>query len=233
MTRRILGACALLLCLAPAASAQLVGHLPAESPFTDATGRHVAALGLGLFIGDRDPAGVAPKSGLMLMGRYEYDVPGPLVLVTRGGLVPGAERNVKDPLFAGALRNAGTRNETLGFVDWGLALNLTGDKAWNRYQPRVHGTMGAITSFNSDFDVGNYRFGPKLMLSWGLGLRRVTAGEWEWTLDLTHALYRMSYPVSYTDQPTSASPSIIGTGKTNPWSGNLFLTVSLNRVWGR
>ncbi|MBX3173468.1 MAG: hypothetical protein KF709_03605 [Gemmatimonadaceae bacterium] len=235
MIRRTFGAAFFLplLLTTSIAGAQVVGHLPAESPYTDATGRHMAALHLGWFIGDNDKAGVAPKSGLALMGRYEYDVPGPLWLSLRGGLVPGIERDIKDPLFAGPLRNAGTRSETLGFFDGGLVLSLTGDKAWKGLAPRAHGNLGAITSFTSDFDIGGYRFGPKLMLSWGLGVRTVNAGKWEWSVDLTHALYRLNYPASFQDQVTSASPSILGTGRTNPWSGNLILSASLTRVWGK
>lgn len=234
MIRRTLGACALLLvALVHSADAQVVGHLPSESPFTDATGRHVAAAHLGFFLPSTDPAGVGPQGGLMLMGRYEYDVPGPLWLTARGGFAPSTTRNVKDPLFADAQRNSGTRSETIAFADWGLALSLTGDKAWKGLAPRAHGNMGAVGSLNSDYDVGGYRFGPKLMLSYGLGVRGVSAGRWEWSVDLTHAFWRMQYPASYKDGGAVPEPSILGTDRTNPWSGNLFLTGSISRVWGK
>lgn len=237
MIRRTFGAALflplLLLLTASAAGAQVEGYLPSESPYTDATGRHVGALHLGWFIGNSDKAGVAPKSALALIGRYEYDVPGPLWLSARVGVVPGTERDIKDPLFAGPLRNAGTRTETLGFFDGGLVLGLTGDKAWRGLAPRVHGNLGFITSFNSDYDIGGYRFGPKLLLSWGLGVRGVNDRKYEWSVDLTHALYRLGYPASYGDQVTSSSPSIIGSGRKNPWSGNLILSASLSRVWGK
>jgi hypothetical protein len=56
---------------------------------------------------------------------------------------------------------------------------------------------------------------------------------WEWNADLTHALWRMQYPVAYTDDGTTADPSILGTGKKNPWNGNLMLTVGFTRVLRR
>jgi hypothetical protein len=71
------------------------------------------------------------------------------------------------------------------------------------------------------------------MPSWGFAVRGVTQRDIEWYVDLTHALWRMNYPGEYTDDGSTADPSIIGTGKTNPWNGNLMLTVGLTRLWGR
>lgn len=232
MIGRILGACALLVLAHPAA-AQVVGHLPGDSPFQDATGRHMGALQIGFIAPGSDPAGVGPQSGLMLMGRYEYRLPGPMWLSARGGLAPGLQRNVKDPELTGAARNVGTRNESLLMLDGGLVLSLTGEKAWRGLAPRVHGNLGMVASLNSDFDVGGYRFGPKFMPSWGFSVRGVTQKDWEWYADLTHALWRMQYPSSYTDDGATVEPSIIGTQRQNPWNGNLVLTFGITRVWGR
>lgn len=234
MIRRTLGACALLLLSAPLAlNAQVVGHLPSNSPFTDATGRHAVSVQAGMIFPGDDPAGVGPKSGIMLIGRYEYDVPGPLWLTSRVGLAPGLERTVLDPLLTGPARVVGPRNESLIMLDGGLSLSLTGDKAWKGLAPRVHGSLGMIASLNSDYDVGGYRFGPKFMPSWGFAVRGVTQKDIEWYVDLTHALWRMNYPGAYTDDGSTVDPSIIGTGKTNPWNGNLMLTVGITRLWGR
>lgn len=232
MIGRILGACGLLLLAIPA-SAQVVGHLPAESPFQDATGRHMAALQVGFIFPGKDPGGVGPQNGLMLLGRYEYDLPGPMFLTARTGFAPGLTRNVKDPELTGAARNVGTRVEPLFLLDGGLALSLTGDKAWRGLAPRVHGNLGMVSSLNSAFDVGGYRFGPKFMPSWGVSIRGVTQKDWEWYADLTHAIWRMQYPNSYTDDGASVTPSIIGTERQNPWNGNLILTFGITRVWGR
>lgn len=232
MIRRTLGALALLLLALPL-RAQLVGHLPAESPFEDVTGRHLLGAQLGFFVAGSDPAGVAPGSGLALIGRYEFAVPGPLVLLARVAYAPGLERTVKDPLLTGAARNVGTRQESLVMFDVGMALSLTGEKAWRGLAPRVYGNLGMVGSTNSGFDVGGYRFGPKFMPNYGVAVRGVRAGKWEWYADLNHVFWRMQYPGSYTDDGATVQPSIIGTGKTNPWSGNLMLTVGITRVWGR
>lgn len=232
MNRWTLGACALLMFASPL-DAQLVGHLPQESPFVDATGRHVVSIQPGWILPRRDFAGVGPKSGLFVMGRYEYDVPGPLWLTSRLGYAPGLERQVKDPELTGAARDAGTRTEPLMLLDAGLALSLTGDKSWKGLAPRLHGSLGMVASLNSAYDVGGYRFGPKFMPSWGLAVRGVTGRDWEWYADATHAWWRMQYPSSYTDAGSTVQPSIIGDRIQNPWNGNWALTVGITRVWGR
>jgi hypothetical protein len=43
----------------------------------------------------------------------------------------------------------------------------------------------------------------------------------------------MQYPNSYSDDGATVQPSIIGTGRKNPWNGNLMLTIGITRVWGR
>ena len=232
MIRRTLGALALLVVALPL-RAQVVGHLPEQSPFEDATGRHTASLQAGMIFPKKDRAGVGPQSGLILMGRYEYDLPGPMWLVSRVGFAPGLTRNVKDPELTGAARDLGTTTESMFLLDGGLVLSLTGEKSWRGIAPRVHGNLGLVSSFNSDFDAGGYRFGPKFMPSWGLAVRGVTGKDWEWYGDLTQAFWRLQYPRSYSDAGATVSPSIIGTSKLNPWTGNYILTVGITRVWGR
>jgi hypothetical protein len=235
VNRRTFGANALLILsfLAAPLSAQVVGHLPSESPYEDVGGRHLAALSAGWILPSKDPAGVGPKSGLMLIGRYDFDVAGPLLMTGRVGLAPGLSRNVKDPVLTGAGRDAGERVEPLLLIDGGLILSLTGNKAWRGLAPRAHGSFGMVTSLNSAYDLGGYRFGPKFTMSWGLSVRGATGGAWEWNADLTHMLWRMQYPTEYTDDGTTADPSILGNGSKNPWNGNLMLSFGITRVFRR
>ncbi len=232
MIRRVLGACALL--LSPALlPAQVIGHLPEQSPFADAIGRHSATLQLGWLKTANDPGGVGPTSGPMLVGRYEYDAPGPVTVTTRIGYAPTLQRDMKDPLFSGPLRDLGTAPEPLLLVDGGIQLALTGDKTFRGVQPRLHTNAGLISSLQRDFDIGAYRFGPKLALSYGVSARIVTGKLLEWHVDLTHMFWRMNYPASYQSGVGIQEPSILGNGRTNPWVGNVLLSVGLSRVWGR
>jgi hypothetical protein len=231
LTRRTFGAFALLLfSIAPLAAQDVVGHVPTESPFQDLIGKHLTSLQIGWILPSKDPADVGPRSGLMLIGRYEYDITGPLLLTARAGLAPSLERAVKDPILTGPLRDAGARTEPLFFLDGGLALSLTGEKAWRGLNPRVHTNFGIVNSLNSEYDIGGYRFGPKFMWSWGTSIRGVRPGRYEWNADLTYALWRMQYPSSYGGDGSDTDESIIGDARKNPWNGNLILTIGLTRA---
>jgi hypothetical protein len=237
LTRRTFGAfallCSALIAATPLAAQDVVGHVPTESPFADLSGRHLASLQVGYILPARDPAGVGPRSGVIVIGRYEYDVNGPMILTARVGLAPGLARNVKDPLLTGSLRDRGERTEPLFLLDGGLALSLTGNKAWQNLNPRVHMNFGMVSSLKSEYDLGGYRFGPKFSFSWGASLRGVREGRYEWTADLTYALWRMQYPATYQGDGSTTDTSILGDQKLNPWNGNLVLTFGLTRVFRR
>lgn len=223
----------LLLAVTAPLSAQVVGHLPEQSPFTDATGRHVWAGYLGYITGANDPAGVAPKGGLLIALEYDYDFPSAFLLTSRVGLSPFSERNVLDPLFSGPQRNAGTRAEPLYFLETGLSASLTGEKAWRGITPRLITNIGVVGSLNPDYDIGQYRFGPKFSFSYGLNIRGVTGRDWEWRAALTQVNYRLNYPGSYRGDGSDTDDSVIGTGRSNPWAPQTMLSIGIARVWGR
>lgn len=223
----------LLLASAAPLSAQVVGHLPEQSPFTDATGRHILSTYLGYMASVDDPAGVGPKGSLVLSLGYDYDFPSAFLLTTRVGIAPFAERNVLDPLFTGPQRDFGTRSEPLMFIDGGLSASLTGEKAWRGIAPRVFTNIGFIGSMNPDYDIGQYRFGPKFTFSYGLNIRGVTGKDWEWRADITRMSYRMNYPTTYRGDGSDTDDSVIGAGKANPWTPQTMLSIGIARLWGR
>lgn len=231
MIARLRASCLALLivCSAAPISAQVVGHLPEQSPFVDATGRHIWSGYLGYLTSVKDPAGVGPGSSVLLALQYDYDFPSPFFLTSRVALAPFSDRAILDPLFDGPRRNVGSRRDALVMLDAGLAASLTGEKAWRGIAPRVFTNIGLIGSLNPDYDIGQYRFGPKLTLSYGLNVRGVTGKDWEWRADVTRMLYRMNYPSSFVD---TAATAIIN-GRTNPWGGQTMLTVGISRLFGR
>lgn len=223
----------LLLAISAPLSAQVVGHLPEQSPFTDATGRHIFTGYLGYLTGVDDRAGVGPKGSLLLAMEYDYDFPSAFFLTSRVGLAPFAERNVLDPLFTGPQRNFGTRSEPLIFIDGGLSASLTGEKAWHGIAPRVFTNIGFIGSLNPDYDIGQYRFGPKFTFSYGLNIRGVTGKDWEWRADITQLNYRINYPGTYRGDGSATDESVIGDARANPWAPQTMLSFGIARIWGR
>jgi hypothetical protein len=195
---------------------------PAEPPYPALAVRPPVDLPL---VAPRPPVPEVPAEGA--------EPNGPLLLTVRSALAPGLVRDVKDPLLTGAARNVGERTEPFFFLDGGLALSLTGEKAWRGLNPRLHTNIGMVASLNSEYDLGGYRFGPKFIWSWGGSVRGVRAGRFEWNADLTYALWRMHYPSSYGGDGSASDESILGDGALNPWNGNLILTFGVTRAFRR
>lgn len=232
MTLRIRLLCTLLLAAALPLRAQVVGHLPPESPFTDAVGRHIWSGYIGYLSSVNEPAGVGPKGSILAAVTYDYDFPSAFYLTSRIGLAPTAERAVLDPLFSGPQRIIGTRTEPMMVMDFGLGASLTGEKAWRGISPRVVGSIGYLGSLDPDYDIGEYRFGSKFTMSLGLNVRGVTGKRWEWRADLTRSFFRMNYPGLYRGTNATPGDPIITGGPSNPWAGQTFLAIGIARVWG-
>jgi hypothetical protein len=218
--------------IAPPLAAQ-VGYPPEASPYEDLRGRQAVAVSAGWIVPGGDPAGIGPRNGAMFSGRYELFLTGPLWLVTRVAYAPGLERTVKDPEGVPGTRIVGTETEPLFLLDAGFGLNLTGNKSWHRIAPRLTGTLGAVSTLKSAYDVGGYRFGTKFMVSYGVGARVVTGSAWEVNADLSHMFWKISYPEAYGGDGSADDESLIGGGKLAPWQGNLLLTVGITRYFFR
>lgn len=231
MTLRIRFLCTLLLAAALPLRAQVVGHLPSESPYTDAFGRHVLAGYLGYLTSVDDPAGVGPKGGVLAAVIYDYDFPGAFFLTSRFGVAPSMEREVLDPLFTGPQRRVGTSRDPLIVADLGLGVSLTGEKAWRGIAPRIVGNLGFMATPDQRFDIGQYRFGSKFTMSMGLNVRGVTGKRWEWRADLMRSYFRMNYPDLYSGGAATGGSAIVS-GPSNPWTKQTLLSVGIARVWG-
>lgn len=219
---------------APLSAQQVVGHTPENSPFEDLRGRQALTLTTGSLAPGGDPAGVGPRTGLMLGARYELLLTGPLWLQARATYAPQLERTVKDPVLLGAARNVGTSQRPYAALEAGFGLNLTGNKSWHRVVPQVHGALGWATGGTSKFDVGGYRFGNKFTLSYGLGARIVTGRAWELHADVTHLLWKYTYPEDYRVSGSSTTDTSILKGSSlTPWQGNALLSVGMSRFFFR
>jgi len=232
VTRRALAAVALLSSVATALSAQ-VGHTPQASPYQDLRGTQSVTLSIGSIAPGRDPAGVAPGSGLLLTARHDLRMTGPLWLTSRVAYAPGLTRQMKDPLLTGAARNVGESTRPLTIVETGLLFNITGNKAWKRLAPHVHLDLGMALGGTNRFDVGGYRFGNKFVFSYGAGTRIATGSAWEVQVDLTQSLWQYKYPQEYGGDGSVDDESILGRGGLSAWVGNTRLSVGLSRAFFR
>ena len=194
--RPILGALAAVILAASDAAAQ-VGHTPEASPYVDLVYRHDVTTFTGYLRTQRDPAGVAPRSGPLAGLRYALHLSGPASFTARVAYAQ-SERRVLDPL-----EPAGTRvvlpsaTVSLLMADAGVALSLTGFKSWNRLVPEVNGGIGFVSDFRTEGDVGGFSFGTRFALSLGAGVRYVPGGRFQLRADVTDNVYRIAYPDSY------------------------------------
>ena len=215
----------------PALHAQ-VGYEPEESPFRDLQYRQELTGFLGWYDAGRDVAGVAPQGGPMVGARYEVRVGGPAQFTARFARV-ASERKILDPAKPADERHVGTEDWPLYLADLSLSLNLTGQKSWHRLVPVLNGGAGIVSDFESDADVGGYRFGTQFAFSFGAGLRYVPGGRFQARVDLSDWIYQVEYPEAYR-LPASDSTSVIrSTQALRNWKHNVALTVGASYLFFR
>lgn len=229
MSPRNLIPAAILLVLPVVAGAQ-VGYPPAESPFRDLEYRQEVGVEAGYFMAQRDPAGVAPKSGPLVGIRYSAQFGNPLVLSARLGTV-STERDVIDPAAAPANRFVRTESVQLALLDASVGVAFTGFRRWHNIVPEASAGVGVATAFD-EIDAGGFRFGTPFALNGGGGVRWTPGGHWQLRADLTHRMYRISYPQSYFQ--TTGGEAVLGARESNSrWTHNPAITIGVSYRFDR
>lgn len=204
-----------------------VGYKPSESPYRDLPWRQ----SLGVFTGSLntgdDPAAVGPKPAMLAGVRYDLRIGGPVSLETKATYGP-TSRRVIDPTKPAATRQVKIEDSQLLTWDLGLAMNLTGQRSFHRVVPVLSGGVGFASDFRGTPDVGGYRFGTRLSLNWGMGVRYHTEGRWEPRLDFTNYLWQLQYPPAYVAKPSDGSAAVLPNGKKSPWMGNHLWSLGLS-----
>lgn len=225
MTRVRAALFVLMLSAAPAA-AQVVGHLPSSSPYSDLVWKQSVGFFAGGLATGNDPAGVGPQPGSLGGVRYDLRIGGPVSMVTRLSAGP-TSRRVLNPTKPLSSRYLGDQNSTLLAGDLGLAMNLTGQKSYHRLVPVLSGGFGFVTDFHGTPDDGGYTFGTRFMFTWGLGVRYHTQGRWEPRADFTNYVWQIQYPSAYQSKASDGSAAILSK-KQSPWMGNHLWSLGLS-----
>jgi hypothetical protein len=210
--------------LGQSASAQEVGYPPARSPFRDLEYRHELTLFGGYYAAGKDPAGVAPRSGPMLGVRYDANVGGPVSLFLRASYI-ASERKMVDPTQPADARDLGVKSWPLYITDFGLSLNVTGQRSYRRMVPVVSVGIGFAADGNRSVPEDPFRFGTVFALTYGAGLRFVPGGRFQIRLGADGYLYRLTYPSGYY-VPASDGTAVVGASQArNFWKNNGALTI--------
>ncbi len=223
----------LLLALVPfrPAGAQ-VGHPPGHSPFQDLPRGATWTALVGDFRGDGGALGVGPHHGLTYGLRYDIRVGGLVglaLVLSRGEL----ERLVIDPYDSVATRVTGPVSQYVYFAGGGLQLNLTGAKTWHGVAPYIGGDFGFALSQSTPSDTSGYKFGNRLFVAPGAGVRLFLTRHLHLRLDGKVNLWKLKYPGSYAQEPAvqpgtpDQSNAVVTNGKLSKWDGSLWLQAGL------
>jgi hypothetical protein len=220
---RIATLIAILVAPLSAGGQEVVGHPPDQSPFRDLDFRQEITPFAGWFVAGRDPAGVAPRSGATLGIRYEAMVGGPIALFARLSTVR-SERQVIDPLETPDARDQGVQNWPLYLADFGLAVNLTGQRSYHRLVPALNAGFGFVSDGNRGAAGDPFTLGTPFALVYGGSIRYVP-GEgrrFQLRVGMDNYLYRLSYPSAYfTEDP----PVVPATQRRSFWKNNTAFTI--------
>jgi hypothetical protein len=186
-------------------------------------GHRVGLIG-GYFATSNDPASVGPKSGPIFGLRYDLHGGGPAYLFGRFYGVP-TERDILDYTKKRAFRRVGTQASTIIGADVGLALALTGERSWHRWQPILQGGVGFASAVGDKADVSNYSFGTRFDISYGLGARYATGKRSEFRADIIWTLWQNKYPETFRSTDGD-SVAIRPSGSLSPWTSNRAITVA-------
>ncbi|MBX9928267.1 MAG: hypothetical protein K2X99_05065 [Gemmatimonadaceae bacterium] len=221
MTRRLL-VCAL---IAMRLEAQ-VGHLPEKSPYVDLEFKHHVTLNVGYMSPSAGPAGVAPKPGPMVEGRYDIAIGGPANVTFRVGALQST-RDVKDPFAAPANRVLGEKSSNLLLADLGITLNLTGRKSFHRLVPTFGAGVGIVSDFVTAPDPGGYNFGTKFAFTFGPSVRWHSGRRLEAGVSLTNRVWQTKYPEFYRAN-LAGTPLVPQTASLSAFNSNWAFTSGLS-----
>jgi len=221
---------ALIATAASSANAQ-VGYPPDRSPYQDRDYNRDWSFFAGTFQGQPDPAGVAPREGPMVGGKWQMHLTGPIYFGLRlaGGSI---ERTIIDPNKVIEERVVGTEDVPMLFADAALEMTLTGHKTWHGLAPFINGGFGVVADVRGSNDVGGYRFGIPFSMTFGAGVSYTIARNMALRFDWSNYLYKISYPGTYFIK-TTEDPAVRPPGSAQSfWRRNpaFMLGISLFKV---
>lgn len=201
-----------------------VGYPPPRSPFEDLEYKQEATVFGGYYLAGKDPAGVAPRSGPMVGVRYEVGVGGPAQIVARLSTVM-SERRVINPVEPAVSRDLGVRSWPVYLADFGMSLNLTGQRSWRGVVPVLYGGIGLASDAGKKAEDDPYRLGTTFAFSVAGGLRIVPGGRFQLRADVGTWFYQIKYPSEYYSLTSDNTAVLDNDQAKNFWKRNLGLTL--------
>jgi hypothetical protein len=214
------------------AEAQLVGTPPDRSPFRDLEHTREWTYFAGYYSAEKDPEGVAPRSGPMLGGRWDVRLGGPAYVAARlgGAMLP---RSIIDPSKPIDERFVGEETVPMLFTDLVLGIQLTGFKSWHGIVPLINGGFGLTADLRGKNDVGDYRFGAPMTFTYGAAIKWLPGRNWQVRVDWSTYIYRIHYPESYYLRTGTDDPVRLPNEPNSLWQKNRSWQFGLAHFIGR
>ena len=203
-----------------------VGRLPSKSPYRDLEFRQEWTSFAGQFNAKADPAGAAPQGGVFIGERLAIRLGGPMYFTTR---IAGSmqKRTIISPLLVEPARSRRSEELPIVYTDVGFEMQLTGPKTWHSFAPVIGGGFGLTADLKSKRDVGGFRFGQPLTLTFGTALKYIPRRGPNVRLEWSNYLYRIHYPESYYLKSGEAPVVLTAGVKKDLWRRNGVWAVGL------
>ena len=204
-----------------------VGYPPQASPFRDLEyHQELTAFG-GYFNAAEDPGGVAPQAAPMAGIRYDIGVGGPMQLFARFAEA-FSDRKVIDPTKPADSRNLGKQSWPVYMADFGLSLNLTGQRSWHGVVPVTYLGVGVASDGGKKVEADPYRLGTTFAISYAAGLRFVPGGRFQIRADIGSYMYKINYPTGYYIKASDNTQVLADKQARSFWKRNGAYTLGLS-----
>jgi hypothetical protein len=206
------------------AAQDIIGHPPNASPYLDVESNQELAIFSGYYIAGKDPARVAPQSAPVIGLRESLRLGGPVVGLLRLTHV-FSDRTEIDPTQPVASRVLNTIPAALTIADVGFGINLTGDRSFHQVMPSINAGVGVVSDLGAPHDIGRYRFGTSLAVTYGGGIRWVPGGRLSLRANIDSYLYQHDYPKSYRTVAIDGTSVLPATHTLIAWRANGLFTL--------
>lgn len=223
--RSVVRATAAMLVLAPLGASAQIGHAPSKSPYEDYAVTQTLTLSAGQLLLGKDPAGVAPKNGLVGQVRYDIRLGGPAGLYVRYLGAP-SERNELKPTNPRATRVIATPSVFTQVFDGGLNLDLTGKKTYRRFLPSIFAGVGMASDF-AKADSGQYSFGSNFSFTYGGVLRFIPRHGPQLRLDVSNVFWKYQFPDTYYVKASDTTSVLTLTRQRSAWRPNKAISLGV------
>jgi len=203
-----------------------VGYDPSHSPFRDVRRGAGVRFATGYLAGGRGTVPVGLSGGQTFGVRFETSL-SRVVSFTAGVAYGQTTRFIVFPYDSAAKRTKGPFDSHVVLTDLGLQLSLTGAKTFHGLMPYLGGSLGLAFGHDLRADTSGYRFGSKLTIAPGVGVRWYPARRISVQADARAVFWKLSYPITYKDLAADGSRVRMVAASESEWTTHSWLSLGV------